>query len=250
MFECFLNNIFLLYLPAYTSHVLQPLDLSVFSPIKAAYREAISHLALQTDGSSVGKQNFMICYCKARKKALTERNIRSGWKASGLWPVNIDKPLMSRLLLQPATPATQNNVEEGSSEPIGREEKEEPQNSVVTPFMVTPKRGQEVQSLGRTLAFKNKRNPEARLLFRKIGRSLDSKNMLLATQAAKIQALEAEVERWKPRKKQKVDMDPNKRFANIKSIMRTKERLASQLSARDLTTSYNFKDMCHEWSIN
>jgi len=36
MWHCFQNNIYLLFLPPHASHVLQPLDISVFSPLKAA----------------------------------------------------------------------------------------------------------------------------------------------------------------------------------------------------------------------
>ena len=39
MWECFQNNIHLLFLPPHTSHVLQPLDLAVFGPLKQAYRK-------------------------------------------------------------------------------------------------------------------------------------------------------------------------------------------------------------------
>jgi len=36
MWECYLNNIYLLFLPPHTSHVMQPLDLTVFFPLKIA----------------------------------------------------------------------------------------------------------------------------------------------------------------------------------------------------------------------
>ena len=100
MYLCFQHNIYLLYLPPHTSHVVQPLDLSVFSSLKHSYRKQIGYLSIQTDSSPVGKQNFLICYQKARKDGLTTSNIKSGWKASGLWPVSSAKPLISRLLLE------------------------------------------------------------------------------------------------------------------------------------------------------
>jgi 4-hydroxybenzoate polyprenyltransferase len=56
MWECFQNNIHLLFLPPHTSHVLQPLDLSVFSPLKHAYRKRLGALALLNDLTPVGKQ--------------------------------------------------------------------------------------------------------------------------------------------------------------------------------------------------
>jgi hypothetical protein len=36
---CFENNIILCRLPSHTSHKLQPCDVSVFGPLKTAYRE-------------------------------------------------------------------------------------------------------------------------------------------------------------------------------------------------------------------
>ena len=106
MWECYQNGIHLLFLPPHASHVLQPLDLAIFSPLKAAYRRGVADLALLTDCAPLGKRMFIECYARAREAALTDRNVRSGWKATGLWPVNMDKPLMSRLLLKPATQPT------------------------------------------------------------------------------------------------------------------------------------------------
>ena len=80
--------------------IFQPLDLSVFSPLKHAYRKRLSTVALLNDSSPIGKQNFMECYKRAREDALTPTNCRQGWSASGLWPVRISKPLINRLLLE------------------------------------------------------------------------------------------------------------------------------------------------------
>ena len=99
-FFCCQHKIHLLYLPPHTSHVLQPLDLSIFSPLKNAYRKQLGFLNTLTDSSPIGKQNFPLCYCKARKDALTSSHIKSGWKAIGHRPVSRAKPLMSRLLLE------------------------------------------------------------------------------------------------------------------------------------------------------
>ncbi|XP_044720144.1 DDE superfamily endonuclease domain-containing protein [Hirsutella rhossiliensis] len=66
-----------------SSHVLQPLDLSVFSALKHYYRKQVGFLSLLTDSSPVGKQNFLSCYQKAREQALTVSNIKGGWKATG-----------------------------------------------------------------------------------------------------------------------------------------------------------------------
>jgi hypothetical protein len=47
-----------LFLPALTSHVLQPSDLSVFAPLKSRYRSEITALASLDDASPVKKQSF------------------------------------------------------------------------------------------------------------------------------------------------------------------------------------------------
>jgi hypothetical protein len=38
LFECYDNNISLLFLIPHSSHVLQPLDAAIFGPLKNAYR--------------------------------------------------------------------------------------------------------------------------------------------------------------------------------------------------------------------
>ena len=106
MYLCYQHKIHLLYLPAHTSHVLQPLDQSVFGPLKAAYKKELGYLEQWSDSTVVGKRNFLNCYRKARQSALTAQNIRSGWKSTGLWPVSMARPLLSPLLLEDSSKAS------------------------------------------------------------------------------------------------------------------------------------------------
>ena len=68
----------MLFLPAHTSHVLQPLDLRCFSSLKTAYRRLLGDHSALTDTTKVGKANFLEFYAKAREIGLREENIRSG----------------------------------------------------------------------------------------------------------------------------------------------------------------------------
>jgi 4-hydroxybenzoate polyprenyltransferase len=106
LFECYENNIFLLFLPAHASHVLQPLDVAVFGPLKYFYRRFISDLAIIADTSQVGKISFLYNYYKARQEAITKSNACAGFKATGLWPVNVAKVLMNPMVTQTPIPAT------------------------------------------------------------------------------------------------------------------------------------------------
>ncbi len=57
-------------------------------------------MTLLTDSSPLGKQNFLACYQKVRKEALSANNIKNWRKATDLWPKSIAKPLVSPLLLE------------------------------------------------------------------------------------------------------------------------------------------------------
>lgn len=89
---CFENNIILCRIPSHTSHKLQPCDVGVFGPLKAAYREQVERL-YRGGANTVGKQHFTSLYSRAREQALTPRNIKSGWAKAGLYPFSPDKVL-------------------------------------------------------------------------------------------------------------------------------------------------------------
>ncbi|KAK7177908.1 transposase [Paraphaeosphaeria sporulosa] len=90
---CF-ANIILCRLPSHTSHKLQPCDVAVFAPLKAAYREQVERLE-RGGVNTIGKQHFTSLFSPARQKALTAKNIKAGFAATGLFPFNPDRVLNS-----------------------------------------------------------------------------------------------------------------------------------------------------------
>ena len=59
MKKCFYNNVWLYYLIPHSSHVLQPLDLTCFAPIKSRYRRQIADLASLDDAAPIKKIRFI-----------------------------------------------------------------------------------------------------------------------------------------------------------------------------------------------
>ena len=88
----FENNIILCRLHSHTSYKLQPCDISVFGPLRAAYRDQIDRLERGCVGT-IGKEHFTYLYKPAREQAFTSRNIRAGWAKACLFPFNPDKVL-------------------------------------------------------------------------------------------------------------------------------------------------------------
>jgi 4-hydroxybenzoate polyprenyltransferase len=215
MYLCYQNNVHLLFLPPHSSHVLQPLDLSVFSSLKSHYRTAVGFLGLLTDSSPIGKQNFLACYCKARKEALSAKIIKAGWKATGLWPKSMAKPLLSPLLLENSN-AGKSSLQTTESLTIGP--------TIESPQVVlcTPRKSTEIKA--QVARFQNLEDQDPstqRLLFRKIIKGFEQQECTLANHSYRIQSLEVQLEKARPRKRMKVKTSPNSKFADIAKIQKT-----------------------------
>ena len=110
LWKCKINDVHLIFLPAHSSHVLQPLDLAVFSPLKTHYRNIIASLAYIDDAAPVKKLHFISSYKEACLKTFVPRVIMGGWKAAGVVPFNPSKGLnSSQLRIQPVHPKTPPN---------------------------------------------------------------------------------------------------------------------------------------------
>ena len=65
-----------------------------------------------------------------------------------------------------------------------------------------------------------------RQLFRKITKGFDEKDSLLTDARLRIQALEAQLEAAKPKKRRKVQISPNSKFADIEAIQAARNTIA------------------------
>ena len=120
MWECKQNSVELLFLLAHSSHVLQPLDLGTFSPLKSRYRREIADLACIDDAAPVKKRRFVRCYQKARAETFNPRLLRAGWAAAGLYPWNPSKVLNSsqiHVTTNPPPPATPKRPRDSRGDP-------------------------------------------------------------------------------------------------------------------------------------
>jgi DDE superfamily endonuclease len=215
MYLCYQNNVHLLFLPPHTSHVLQPLDLSVFSSLKSYYRKEVSQLSLLTDSSPIGKQNFLACYSKARKEALSAKIIKAGWKASRLWPKSMAKPLMSPLLLE------NSNVSQSTPKALKSSNNG---LAIDTPLALlsTPRKSIELKAqVARFQTLDQSDFATQRFLFRKIIKGFEEQESTLVDHSYRIHSLEVQLEKARPRKRMKVRTSPNSKFADIADIRRT-----------------------------
>ena len=218
MWNCYINNVHILFLPPHSSHVLQPLDLSVFSPLKRAYKKRLGDVAEWNDSTAVGKRNFVLCFQKARVDALVAKNIKAGWLATGLWPVRPSKPLLSPLLLennnknksQAANDISTTSVN-GLATPIGLQADSEVVFS-------TPSKPQDVHRLFATFETSEQSDRTRRLLFQKIYKGFSQQAFEKAISERKVESLTKEVEARRPTKKRRVEIDPNTKFASIWDI--------------------------------
>ncbi|EFQ84978.1 hypothetical protein PTT_20237 [Pyrenophora teres f. teres 0-1] len=71
---CTENKIITLCMPPHTSHLLQPLDVSCFSPLKRAYSHRIQELARQ-GVYHIDKIDFLQTYTQIRSTVFTQQNI-------------------------------------------------------------------------------------------------------------------------------------------------------------------------------
>ncbi len=118
----------------------------------------------------------------------------------------------------------------------------------------TPHRSQEVHKLLGSrvgqLQQLYRADPVARVTFSKIAKSLDDKVIKLAEYQQQIQVLEAEVERLRPKKRKRVQVDLNERFASIADVIKAKKAAGKVQMPEEVANALVFEEMCFEWAIS
>jgi len=89
---CIDNKISLLLMAPHSSHLCQPLDVGVFSPLKT-YMSAELDKIMRYGISNIKKFEWADAYRIARPKAMTDTNIKSAFRTAGLVPFNRRKVL-------------------------------------------------------------------------------------------------------------------------------------------------------------
>jgi hypothetical protein len=96
------NDIYTLCMPPHSSHLLQPLDVGCFSPLKRAYSREVESL-IRDRINHVTKLEFLPAIKAAFDRSFTSNNICSAFRGVGLVPLQ-PETVLSRLDVQLRTP--------------------------------------------------------------------------------------------------------------------------------------------------
>jgi hypothetical protein len=97
--HCMENNILLMILPPHTSHLTQPLDVGVFGALKKQMAVEIEPL-VRTGIARIQKVEWLTAFVIAHDKAVSAKNILSGFRGTGIHPF-----LPTKVLRRVASPS-------------------------------------------------------------------------------------------------------------------------------------------------
>ena len=117
------NKIILYCLPPHTTNILQPLDVSIFRPLKTSFSNItdLIKLATMTTKSplNVCKKNFTPLFKAAFEKALSVSSIKNGFRKCGVYP--FDPSAIDEKRLMPSNDSRTANSSENTTSTISSE---------------------------------------------------------------------------------------------------------------------------------
>ena len=172
-----------------------------------------------SDSRPVDKINFIRAYAKAREEGFTERNIRSGWRITGNWPISRQKAL--------SHPEIQSDQAKSSliSSPLkgphfGSDD--------------TPKTSRHIRDLGRN------KSPHTRNRYSLIAKGFDNQDMKISAHEARIRSLEEEVVRLTRGKKRKAIPNPNAKFMSLGEVLASGETISNIICDSNVVEAEQF----------
>jgi len=105
------HHIILFILPSHTFHILQPLDVSCYGPLQKMYNHEC-HKRIRQSSSVITRYNICEIACGVYQKALSSENLVSGFRKTGIFPLN--STVIDATVLMPAEIF---QTEEASTEP-------------------------------------------------------------------------------------------------------------------------------------
>lgn len=142
------SGIVILTLPPHTSHRLQPLDRSVYGPMKRCYNKACDDWLRSRPGRQITIYEIAELTARAHTVAVTPSNVISGFQATGIFPLNSDifpddaympSDVTDRPLCQTVEPPEQlQEVVESTQQPLTPTTEPSPKTIKVTPQRLLP----------------------------------------------------------------------------------------------------------------
>ena len=115
---CKEHKIITLCMPAHSSHILQPLDVGCFGPLKKAYGREIEGL-MKARITHITKTDFLPAFFAAFQAAMTEKNVKGAFRGAGIVPFDPES-LLLRLDVKLRTSSPAEGVAEGPNHWVPR----------------------------------------------------------------------------------------------------------------------------------
>lgn len=95
---CNSHGIHLIALYPNATHILQPLDVAFFHPLKNAWRKILSEWRLKSGGKRIRKEDFATLLEEAFNTLNIEEIMKNGFRTTGLYPFSPDALKYEKLL--------------------------------------------------------------------------------------------------------------------------------------------------------
>lgn len=213
---CKNNGIVLLMTPPHTSHRLQPLDVTFFGPLKAAYNNECNKFLKSHPHQKITLFEIAELFNRANMRVSTPEKGVKGFEKTGIWPFNPD--VFTEADFLPAELRTEQTVEEETprettpTDPINVASEDEQHVNEIPQNPVQVAGCSRDRSFGELLPL-----PEAKTTTRKTSRKRQHSEIITSTPTKDNLVEKAN------RKQKKVAIIANKAVARVKKVVFAKE---------------------------
>lgn len=221
------HRIIPVFLPPHTTHITQPLDVACFSPLKTRYKDELALLSAFRDGAQVKKLRFATIYKQARDTAFNERNIRAGFKATGIYPLSLAALLSSRYVTLNAATTPSSGLSDHADS---------------TDSMPTPSTKRQINKIAKKMVKGKTVESNFKRLVEKLGKSVDIMSANLAIHKEQLAAQQQILDEHTRKSAPLVAVDMNKLVKNpddIRKAIAKEDAVTAAIAARKSTRIAN-----------
>jgi hypothetical protein len=117
-----MNGVILFVLPPHLSHLLQPLDVGCFSPLKNCFNSLAHTHMKEHPGEIINRYNLPALICKSYTLSLTPSNIMNSFRKTGIYP--FDRKTVDKINFLPSS-----TIQKLHNEPLNADKPNENNNS-------------------------------------------------------------------------------------------------------------------------